>query len=86
VRDLLDATASVVVATGVLNLWMHAADEVSAGFAALAVTIDIDEAYDAKPVGASRIASSTASSSRPRPPRGVQTFSAQPLWVAAQKG
>ncbi len=34
-RDLLDATASVVVATGVLNLWLHAADEVGAGFAAL---------------------------------------------------
>jgi probable F420-dependent oxidoreductase len=34
-RDLLDATASVVVATGILNLWMHAADEVGAGFAAL---------------------------------------------------
>ena len=34
-RDLLDATASVVVATGIHNLWMHAADEVGAGFAAL---------------------------------------------------
>ena len=34
-RDLLDATASVVVATGILNLWMHAADEVGEGFAAL---------------------------------------------------
>jgi probable F420-dependent oxidoreductase len=34
-RDLLDATASIVVATGILNLWMHAADEVRAGFAAL---------------------------------------------------
>ena len=34
-RDLLEATATVVLATGVLNLWMHAADEVGAGFAAL---------------------------------------------------
>ena len=34
-RTLLDATTTVVAATGVLNLWMHTADEVGAGFAAL---------------------------------------------------
>jgi probable F420-dependent oxidoreductase len=34
-RELLDATARVVVATGILNLWMHTADEVGVGFAAL---------------------------------------------------
>ena len=36
--DLLEATSTVVVATGILNLWMHAADEVGEGFAALEPT------------------------------------------------
>ena len=34
-RTLLDATTTVVAATGILNLWMHSADDVGAGFAAL---------------------------------------------------
>ena len=34
-RDLLDATTTIVAATGILNLWMHAAAEVGEGFAAL---------------------------------------------------
>ena len=34
-RDLLDATTTVVAATGILNLWMHSAAEVGAGLAAL---------------------------------------------------
>ncbi len=34
-RELLDATSSVTVATGILNLWMHRASEVGDGLAAL---------------------------------------------------
>ncbi len=34
-RALLDSTTTIVAATGVLNLWMHPAEEVGAGFAAL---------------------------------------------------
>ena len=34
-RDLLDATTTLVAATGILNLWMHAPTEVGDGFAAL---------------------------------------------------
>ncbi len=34
-RTLLEPTSTVVAATGILNLWMHTADEVGAGFAAL---------------------------------------------------
>ncbi len=34
-RDLLDATSTVVAATGILNLWMHGAAEVGEGFTAL---------------------------------------------------
>jgi probable F420-dependent oxidoreductase len=34
-RDLLDATSTVVVASGILNLWMHTPAEVGAGFTAL---------------------------------------------------
>jgi probable F420-dependent oxidoreductase len=34
-RDLLDATSTVVAATGILNLWMHSASEVGEGFTAL---------------------------------------------------
>jgi probable F420-dependent oxidoreductase len=34
-RDLLDATTTVVAATGILNLWMHAAAEVGQGLVAL---------------------------------------------------
>lgn len=34
-RDLLDASASMVAATGILNLWMHEASDVGEGFAAL---------------------------------------------------
>jgi probable F420-dependent oxidoreductase len=34
-NTLLGSTSTVVVATGILNLWMHTADEVGAGFAAL---------------------------------------------------
>jgi probable F420-dependent oxidoreductase len=34
-RDLLDATSTVTAATGILNLWMHAASEVGEGLAAL---------------------------------------------------
>jgi len=34
-RDLLDATTTLVAATGILNLWMHSPSEVGDGFAAL---------------------------------------------------
>jgi len=34
-RDLLDATTTLVAATGILNLWMHSAQETGDGFAAL---------------------------------------------------
>jgi probable F420-dependent oxidoreductase len=34
-RDLLDATSTIVAATGILNLWMHSAAEVGEGLAAL---------------------------------------------------
>jgi probable F420-dependent oxidoreductase len=34
-RDLLEATTTLVAATGILNLWMHSASEVGEGFAAL---------------------------------------------------
>jgi probable F420-dependent oxidoreductase len=34
-RDLLDATSTLVAATGILNLWMHSASEAGEGFAAL---------------------------------------------------
>ncbi len=34
-RDLLGATSTVTVATGILNLWMHTASEVGEGLAAL---------------------------------------------------
>src|SRR5438874_10366868 len=34
-RTLLDATNTIVAATGILNLWMHSAGEVGDGFAAL---------------------------------------------------
>jgi probable F420-dependent oxidoreductase len=34
-RDLLDATSTIVAATGILNLWMHSAAEVGEGFTAL---------------------------------------------------
>ncbi|HEY3669767.1 MAG TPA: LLM class F420-dependent oxidoreductase [Acidimicrobiia bacterium] len=34
-RDLLDATTTLVAATGILNLWMHTAAHVGEGFAAL---------------------------------------------------
>jgi probable F420-dependent oxidoreductase len=34
VAALLDATTSMVVATGILNLWMHPPEETAAGFAA----------------------------------------------------
>jgi probable F420-dependent oxidoreductase len=34
-RDLLDATTTIVAATGILNLWMHTATDVGAGLAAL---------------------------------------------------
>jgi probable F420-dependent oxidoreductase len=34
-RDLLDATSTIVAATGILNLWMHTATEVGEGLAAL---------------------------------------------------
>jgi probable F420-dependent oxidoreductase len=34
-RDLLDATSTIVAATGILNLWMHPATEVGEGLAAL---------------------------------------------------
>jgi probable F420-dependent oxidoreductase len=36
-RDLLDATSTIVAATGILNLWMHEAAEVGVGLAALDV-------------------------------------------------
>ena len=34
-RELLDATTTLVAATGILNLWMHSPAEVGEGFAAL---------------------------------------------------
>jgi probable F420-dependent oxidoreductase len=34
-RELLDATTTLVAATGILNLWMHSASEVGEGFAGL---------------------------------------------------
>ena len=34
-RDLLDATTTIVAATGILNLWMHTAADVGEGLAAL---------------------------------------------------
>ena len=34
-RTLLDATVSVVAATGILNIWMHTPDETAAGYAEL---------------------------------------------------
>ncbi len=34
-RELLDATTTLVAATGILNLWMHSAAHVGEGFAAL---------------------------------------------------
>jgi probable F420-dependent oxidoreductase len=34
-RDLLDATTTIVAATGILNLWMHSAADVGQGLAAL---------------------------------------------------
>jgi probable F420-dependent oxidoreductase len=34
-RDLLDATSTIVAATGILNLWMHSAAEVGQGLADL---------------------------------------------------
>jgi len=34
-RDLLDATSTIVAATGILNLWMHTAADVGVGLAAL---------------------------------------------------
>jgi probable F420-dependent oxidoreductase len=34
-RSLLESTSTLVAATGILNLWMHAATEVGEGFAAL---------------------------------------------------
>lgn len=34
-RDLLDATATIVAATGILNLWMHTASDVGQGLTAL---------------------------------------------------
>ena len=34
-RDLLDATSTIVAATGILNLWMHTAAEVGEGLTAL---------------------------------------------------
>jgi probable F420-dependent oxidoreductase len=34
-RALLEATSTIVAATGILNLWMHAAGDVGAGFTAL---------------------------------------------------
>ena len=34
-RDLLDATTTIVAATGILNLWMHTAADVGHGLAAL---------------------------------------------------
>ena len=37
-RDLLDATSRVVVATGILNIWTHPAEEVAAAHAALTRT------------------------------------------------
>jgi probable F420-dependent oxidoreductase len=37
-RDLLGATSRIVVATGILNIWTHPAQEVAAGHAALART------------------------------------------------
>jgi probable F420-dependent oxidoreductase len=36
-RTMLDASASIVAATGILNLWMHSAGEVGEGFTALEV-------------------------------------------------
>jgi probable F420-dependent oxidoreductase len=35
VAGILDATSSVAVATGILNIWMHPADRVATGFAEL---------------------------------------------------
>ena len=35
-RTILDATTSVVAATGILNLWMHSAEETAGGYADLA--------------------------------------------------
>ena len=37
-RDLLGATSRIVVATGILNIWTHPAQEVAAGHAALSQT------------------------------------------------
>jgi probable F420-dependent oxidoreductase len=34
-RDLLDATTTIIAATGILNLWMHTAADVGQGLAAL---------------------------------------------------
>ncbi len=34
-RDLLDATTTIVAATGILNLWMHTAAEIGEGLASL---------------------------------------------------
>ncbi len=34
-RELLDATTTLVAATGILNLWMHSAADVGEGFAGL---------------------------------------------------
>jgi probable F420-dependent oxidoreductase len=34
-RTMLDATTSIVAATGILNLWMHSAEDAAAGFADL---------------------------------------------------
>lgn len=34
-RDLLDATSTIIAATGILNLWMHTAADVGEGLAAL---------------------------------------------------
>src|SRR5207248_3141417 len=34
-RDLLEATTTIVAATGILNLWMHTAPDVGEGLAAL---------------------------------------------------
>jgi probable F420-dependent oxidoreductase len=35
VRDVLDATSSIAVATGILNIWVHVAEDVARGCAAL---------------------------------------------------
>ena len=79
-RALLDSTTTIVAATGVLNLWMHPAEEVGAGFAALRPIIPT--ARCSALVSATRWSSSrptrVSTRSRCRSPVGISTTSTRP--------